>query len=106
MAFAKPNITFTGVLTYGSPVTLLCESPWNYKVKWFKVNSAGQRRTLNSSLERSTNLQVQVLNISSLTEKEEGIYLCQLSRAIVNHIAEKMVNIIIKGKARICFFKY
>ena len=82
---------------------MLCESPWNYKVKWFKVNSTGQRRTLNSSLEPN-DLQVQVLNISSLTEKEEGIYLCQLSRAIVNHIAEKMVNIIIKGKARICFF--
>ena len=108
-SFATPKVTKqpTGLLQYGSSVTLTCsvrESYNDYEMLWFKVGSDGKSDIKLRSTTRSTwardymnKVQREVLSIDNFREENEK-YFCQVRRYAVKYIGRQNVELQLEGK--------
>lgn len=88
-AYDKPRITKipnTTISTYGSTVILECEVDGDYMMKWYKIGFA-------KHLSVSHSYKVTYV-IPSVTGKDDGKYMCEIKRAIVNYTANSRIIVV------------
>ena len=102
-AFAKPNVTKipnTQISTYGSSLTLLCEVYGQYGIRWYKVGLDEDLMT-DEEMVSKKNVNSLTIVIPRVTEKDDGIYVCEIQRFIVKYIANNTIVVKSQGTVKI-----
>ena len=97
-AFAKPNVTKipdTQISEYGSTVTLVCEVYGPYGLKWYKVGLDMNLNAVEEQIDKKVNKKTLV--IPRVTYKDDGIYVCEIKRFIVNYVANNTIVVKSQG---------
>lgn len=92
-AYAIPNVTKDPpqkVSPYGGTVTLVCKVYGQYSIRWYK---AGSNQSLKSSLTYINNWNKEILTIPNVTGNDDGTYVCEIERKIVQYLANATVTV-------------
>ena len=65
-----------------------------YDTKWYKVGTDGK---LNVEEEHKKHMIKRTFVIPSVTEKDDGVYMCEIKRATVNHKANNTIVVKSQG---------
>lgn len=87
IASKLPNQT---AYPYGDTVTLVCKVYGQYSIRWYK---AGSNESLKSSLTYANDVNKAVFTIPCVTKSDEGTYVCEIKRRIVNYVANTTVTV-------------